>query len=261
MRAVPSLAYAQVVASLERLLKEARTKRIWRERLLELEAAIVAHYVKLPRTAEMDLRPAYIEFAIEQGCRALVDAPRALTVTRDDFLKILPRSAERLTARLKAQFEALLVKHLRLVPGAVDDPLELAVATWVCGLCKSATPMRFSAMLAHPCAYAPRTPQTNDAYVYTASKLHVTKSLGNGERARRVPFQFDFIEDDLQGGLQRISGIVRAMGFDPQRTTWQEIEDSGVRLECVECRNLPRDSKYGSWVRAYTFDAAVSLSI
>ncbi len=193
-----------------------------------------------------------------KDCRALVDAPHSQMVTRDDFVKILPRLAEQHLTSLKAQFTAILLEHFRLPPDRVDEPLDLAVATWMCGLCKS-QPTRFPEVLAHPCAYEPRSWRVldycrDDPYVNNAVNLHVTSTAYGWERAR-LPFQFDFVTDNLQSRLQRVCDVVQAMGYDPQRTTWQEIEASEVRLECMDCRSLPNYAP-----RAYVFEVAVCSS-
>ncbi|KAI0714181.1 hypothetical protein C8T65DRAFT_694919 [Cerioporus squamosus] len=184
-----SFGYTQVACVLDKFLNETRTKRIWRERLHKLEAAIIEHYVELPRTPEMDYRPAYIEFALLKDCRALVDAPHSQSV---------------------------------------------------CFYCES-TPMRFPAILAHPCAYKPRTDRVmdyrrDDLYVNNAVILHVTKT--SEWKHARFPFQFDFVIDSLRSRLRKACDVLRAMGYDPRRTTWQEIESSKVRLDCVDCRRL-----------------------
>ncbi|TFK92468.1 hypothetical protein K466DRAFT_650444 [Polyporus arcularius HHB13444] len=252
--------YTQVAYTLDKFLNETRSKRIWRERLYDLEAAIVAHYVKqFPRTPETDFRLAYIEFALMKDCRALVDAPHSQMVTRDDFVKILPRLAEQHLTSLKAQFTAILLEHFCLPPDRVDEPLDLAVATWMCGLCKS-QPMHFPEVLAHPCAYEPRSWRVldycrDDPYVNNAVNLHAT-SIAYGWEHARLPFQFDFVTDNLRSRLQRVCDVVKAMGYDPQRTTWQEIEASEVRLECVDCRSLPNYAP-----GAYVFEVAVEHSL
>ncbi|RDX54125.1 hypothetical protein OH76DRAFT_1479173 [Lentinus brumalis] len=249
--------YTQVAYTLDKFLNETRSKRIWRERLYDLEAAIVAHYVKqFPRTPETDFRPAYIEFALMKDCRALADAPHSQIVTRDDFVKILPRLAEQHLTSLKAQFTAILLEHLQLPSDTVNDPLDLAVAMWMCELCKS-QPMRFPEVLAHPCAYKPRSWRVldyrrDDPYVNNAVNLHVNSTAYGWEHAR-LPFQFDFVTENLQSRLQRVCDVVQAMGYDPQRTTWQEIEASEVRFECVDCRSLPNCAP-----GAYVFEVAVS---
>ena len=77
------------------LFRQVRKERVWTERLEALEEAILAHYVQLPRTPPMDIRPPYIEFALMKECRVLAQATLTRKITSDDFSAIIPGLADR----------------------------------------------------------------------------------------------------------------------------------------------------------------------
>ena len=54
---------------------DAEREAVLTVRFQALKAAVEAHYVSLPKTADMDHRPQAIDFAFTNECRALLDVP------------------------------------------------------------------------------------------------------------------------------------------------------------------------------------------
>lgn len=89
-----------------------------RPRFLNLEQALLAHYVQLPRVASMDCRPEYVDLALMEECKTMADVPADQTVTREDFACIVPTLAAPWEQERKDKLLAALSKCIP--PVAID---------------------------------------------------------------------------------------------------------------------------------------------
>ena len=239
------------------LFHTVRKERGWTERLQALEEAILTHYVQLPRTPQMDIRPPCIEFALMKECRALAEAPSTRTITSNDFLAIIPTLAARWLAEKADMLRSQLRTLLKPSP-QVKDPLELAVAVWVCKHCKAR--LRFPAVLAHPCAYQRPSSEVSSYpwleyigcaradYVHTAASLTQRRDK-NGTLS--VAFDTVNFVHDVRDVVKTLSHIVRTLGLDPACALATDLDKCEARLYCQRCL---RDGLR----RAYAWEAAVS---
>ncbi|KAI8996462.1 hypothetical protein BD414DRAFT_534170 [Trametes punicea] len=129
-------AWQTVLGLLEPVLQDARQKRLVSERrnLLNnrfdaLGQAIQAHYVRLPRTATMEFRPHYIDFALMADFKLLLDAPDAENITAEDFSQLIPAVVPKWETEQREKLSSFMKEVL---PGPVAegvDVLDLAVAS------------------------------------------------------------------------------------------------------------------------------------
>ena len=268
--------WASVLVALDGFLNETRERCLSAERqaairtrLGSLETAMLEHYIQLPRTAEMDIRPNYIEFAFMDKCKALADAPVEQTVTREDFLAIMPELHKKWLVSAKAQLAKEVKQHLRTLSVSVTtrNPLNLAVAMFVCAHCRPFACMRFPAVLAHVCGYTAEDnddswenldemPKSSELYALTARMLHVDKDDYETYREARTPFSLSKMvgrEDKyIREVLEPMCTIVRALGLDPATATAADLEACDERLKCATCAAEGRPEQVYGW------DAAVS---
>ncbi|KAM5534514.1 hypothetical protein V8D89_011846 [Ganoderma adspersum] len=268
--------WANVLVALDGFLNETRERRLSAERqaairtrLGELEKAMLEHYVQLPRTAAMDVRPNYIEFALMDKCKALADAPVEQTVTREDFLAIMPELRKKWLTSAKTELANEVKQHLRTLSVSVTtrNPLTLAVAIFVCAHCRPFACMRFPAVLAHACGYTDdpdsdswedldEMPKGSELYAFTARMLHVDKDDYHTDWEAREPFSLSKVvgrEDSyIHEVLKPMCAIVRALGLDPATATAADLEACDVRLRCATCAAEGRPEQVYGW------DAALS---
>lgn len=255
----------------KRLDKELRTAL--RARFDLLEEVITAHYVTLPRTARMEFRPQYIDFAFTPECRAIVDVATSETVTADQFAAVLPALAEKWHADRRAEFTAYLLPHLGDIAPDVD-PLALAISVFQdsrscygpSGL------MRYPAVLAHNsgCDNCFRMDRSRTTEEYLAHDLYTrtTKSLAwtaeqfstlqsiDEYAATHVPFNLRSLAgpEEARELVDIVRRVVAALGLDPARATVDELERCGVWLRCTSCETRsPKDE-----IKAMSWSAAVS---
>ncbi|EIW59894.1 uncharacterized protein TRAVEDRAFT_71786 [Trametes versicolor FP-101664 SS1] len=272
-------AWLKVQTVLDRFLSDTRAKRLdeelrtaLRARFDMLEEVITAHYVTLPRTARMEFRPQYIDFALTPECRAIADVPTSETVTADQFAAVVPALAKQWHADRRAEFTAYLLPHLGDIAPDVD-PLTLAISVFrdnrSCygpfGL------MRYPAVLAHNCGCDNcfRTDHSRTTEEYFADDLYTrtTKSLGWTEAEfstlqyvdeyadTHVPFNLGSLAgpEEAREVIDIVRRVVAALGLDPARATADELERCGVWLRCTSCETRsPKDEiEAMSWSAAY----------
>nr|VWP02239.1 Thioredoxin 1 (Trx-1) [Ganoderma boninense] len=265
--------WSNVLVVLDEFLKKRRDRRLLgehqvavRARLGELEKAILEHYVQLPRTPAMNIRPIYIEFAHMEKCKALANAPAEQTVTSDDFLKILPGLHKEWHTSAKTQLVKALKKHLQslrvtITGAAMRDPLNLAIAVFVCRD-HPFTCMRYPAVLAHPCGYTSEhdvwedrdsLPTWENIYTTTARRLYVDED-DDDEVDGREPFALSKVvgvEDSyVCKVLKPMCAIVRALGLDPANATVADLEACGARLRCGTCVSEGKPDVVYGWEAA-----------
>ncbi len=274
-----------MLAALDGFLNDTRARRLDKElrtalgaRFKLLEEAIRAHYVTLPRTAKMDCRPRYIDFAFTPECRAIADVPTSETVTLAQFTAVVPALAEKWDADRRAELLAYLRPHLGKVAPAVD-PLSLAIAVF-----KPKTScyvdggrMRYPTIFTHDCRWLhcfrgaklknAEALRQEDAYTRAVHCLKMdAHELGELEKNPDLPVYIDapFHLRELAGdsgaaiAVEGMRRIVSALGLDPARATFDDVERADVWLCCVTCETeRPNDSIWAMpWTRAVSFFVA-----
>ncbi|KAI0332672.1 hypothetical protein GY45DRAFT_1432889 [Cubamyces sp. BRFM 1775] len=272
-QAVPKLTTAESnticeCKTVQRILEKKRHERIRRERepvLLArfdaLEEAIRSHYVRLPRTASMEFRPRYIDFAFtDNSFRALLDAPTEQSVTATDFADLVPDATAAWEATQREELAAAIKAELPFAIPEDVDVLDLAVAFFPCpcGVEKyllehgAKDPLRFPAILGHSCPRKNRyTGQVSEDDLYSAAAMY--GGIEHGFPVNTVglrPFNVQNVPVST-GAIRQACNVVKAMGYDPARTTLSDLQGCNVLLTCVQCAETRSD------VRVYTWDAAI----
>lgn len=269
---VYNAAWQKVLVVLEEFFKDIRENRLNYElrktlkvRFDALEEAITAHYVTLPRTARMDCRPQYIDFALTPECRAIADVPTSQTVTADDFAPIIPALAQTWDADRRQELTEYLLPHLGDI--AAVDPLELAISFFnrpakIAGRFQPClgdiSTMRYPAILNHHCLTGPSagcyrgSSYSVDEFLKEDVYTRTTKTLGHYadyesmllEAAEdtpclrtHVPFKLNRDGDGLHPGdvIARMRRIVSMVGLDPARATYGDLERCDAWFRCISC--------------------------
>ncbi|EIW59895.1 uncharacterized protein TRAVEDRAFT_47198 [Trametes versicolor FP-101664 SS1] len=272
--------WQKVLIVLDDLLKSTREKRLNSEyrqtiwvRFKTLERAIQAQYVTLPRNVRMDCRPRYIDLALTPECRAIIDVPMSEAVTVDDLAAVVPALVQTWEAETRKALTEHLLPHLGDIAADVD-PLELAVSFFYSnnGSCTGPISiMRYPAILKHHCNrtedcyrsgwYTKEEFLKEDLYTRTTKTLgtYVVDSeseiLAHRENVRtRVPFHLGGWGP--RGVVARMQRLVSAMGLDPTRATFEELERCDMWLRCTTCETEnPNNAIFAhSWNSAYQHD-------
>lgn len=227
----------------------------------------------------MDCRPRYIDFAFTPECRAIVDVPTSETVTLDQFTAVIPALAEKWDADRHKELLEYLRPHLGEVASDVD-PLSLAIAVFKLKKEKSCYAdigrMRYPTVLIHDCAWFNcfRGAKLKNAEAFRQEETYVrtVHSLEWGafdyselEKKPDHPVYIDapFHLDGLTGpseaacAVQSMRRIVSALGLNPARATFNDLEQSDVWLRCVTCETeRPNDAIWAmSWIYAVSLFA------
>ncbi|KAI0753841.1 hypothetical protein C8Q74DRAFT_1222369 [Fomes fomentarius] len=205
----------------KRLVKE-RTG-VFCPRFAALQAAILAHYVQLPRTAHMDYHPDSVDLALMDECRAIADVPADQTVTQEDFARVVPELAARWEQERKKELTEAVIARLPKPPPDDVDILGLSIAIFPCTGCKFARhsqsrPHRYPAILGHPCAHARyhssdfETAHNKDMEPYpTLATMRSTEEVEHDQRW----YPFTLSLRDLDATILYLSQIMCVMGLDP----------------------------------------------
>ncbi|KAL1940717.1 hypothetical protein VTO73DRAFT_7758 [Trametes versicolor] len=277
--------WKKVLTALDGFLNETREKRLDKElraaliaRFELLEQAIQAHYVTLPRTAKMDCRPRYIDFAFTPECRAIVDVPTSETVTLDQFTAVIPALAEKWDTDRHKKLLEYLRPHLGEVAPDVD-PLSLAIAVFKLKKEKSCYVdigrMRYPTIFTHDCHFNDcfrgailqnaEVFHQGDTYTRTVHSLKWGEfEFGRlGEKPNYAvfvdaPFHLDELADPSKAAcaMQCMRRLVSALGLDPARATFDDLDRSDVWLRCVTCETARPSATIWAmpWTRAYRHD-------
>ncbi|KAI0332683.1 hypothetical protein GY45DRAFT_1360059 [Cubamyces sp. BRFM 1775] len=258
-------AWQDVYERLEGHLNDIRKERIAAERRALLESrlelfdeVIRDFYVRLPRSASMEYRARGADLAFIDECQSLLDAPNERLVTQADIEAILPDVVARWEAEQKEKLSTMVKNALpEPVPDDVDA-LTLAVAMFGC-LCFGQdfrwhrtpgegefAPPRFPAILGHDCI-------RRDYWRYNAHKeseyAHIVLKLSSSATARR-PFKVENIIH-TPGVVSEASIVLKTLGFDPLRTTVDDLKDCNARLRCLSC-----SQNYAGY--AFTWETAIN---
>ncbi|KAI0358164.1 hypothetical protein OH77DRAFT_1248023 [Trametes cingulata] len=207
----------------------------------------------------MDCRPQPIDLAFTPECRAIIDVPTSETVTAADFASVIPMLAAKFVADRREELTKFIRPILEEVPAGVD-PLDLAIACFPpldvyagvrCHDCNVAS-MRYPAILAHDChdgCFRSRRVtkerfEADDYYTRTVKSLRWSDAnfkrlyLENYPERTHVPFHTAALEERIllvKAVVERMRKIVSALGLDPMKTTFEELEACETWLRCDAC--------------------------
>ncbi|KAI0631923.1 hypothetical protein C8Q77DRAFT_1122703 [Trametes polyzona] len=258
-------------------LRDKQYRDLITARMEVLEKALVAHYVKaLPRTPEMDCRPQPIDFALTPECRAILDVPASVSVTPEQFSSIIPPLAEKWDAE---QRQALLDYIVPLLGDIADDvdPLRLAIAYFKTG---GTTKWGSSdGLMRYPDILAPSTradsyhlrraplndnhPDEEDSYAYAVKTLYWRTASPDGTDKEekfsevRVPYSLARLAEPEVARvlIESFRRVVSALGFNPARATFDELQQCGRWLRCAACERKD-DVVAFTWLSAAQHDRA-----
>ncbi|KAI0794313.1 hypothetical protein C8Q74DRAFT_1247931 [Fomes fomentarius] len=251
--------WEQVLAAIDTFLVKTRADRLKKEldevmkiRATELEAAIVAHYVQLPRSFRMDCRPRAVDLAQEPEIRALGEAPTTDNVTRETFADVLSSVVPRWEQKQKAALTKIIRPHLGIkrIPRSID-PLDLAIAVFHPEP-DSHIPddrshmLRFPDLLGRDCM---RHELRDGCAVNSKDRwAHWTRT-----RSSQLPFNLGNFRyrRPLSAGVKWMRNIVTALGLDPNRATFAELQACDARVRCLQCEKLGEEDRIYSWQAAF----------
>ncbi|KAI0753868.1 hypothetical protein C8Q74DRAFT_344960 [Fomes fomentarius] len=231
----------------KRLVRE--SAGVFRPRFAALQAAILAHYIQIPRNATMDCHPDSVDLALMDECRVIADVPEDQTITQEDFARVVPELAARWEQERKKELIEAVVSRLPVPPPDDVDVLGLSIAIFPCTDCKFARHSRsrpdafyrYPAILGHPCAHARyhssdfETAHNKDMEPYpTLATIRSTEEVEHDQRW--YPFTLSAARD-LDDTIHYLSEILCVMGLDPWRTTEEDLQASPARLRCILCQS------------------------
>ncbi|KAI0794311.1 hypothetical protein C8Q74DRAFT_1445734 [Fomes fomentarius] len=243
--------WERVLAAIDTFLVKTRADRLKKEldevmkiRATELEAAIVAHYVQLPRSFIMDCRPRAVDLAQEPEIRALGEAPPTDNVTRETFADVLSSVVPRWENRQKAELTEMVWPYLGIkrIPQGID-PLDLAISVFFCDHDipdSRSSALHYLDLLGCDCM------RHNPPFVFTNKEPPPEDRWAKiARRPSEVPFNpsnFRF-RSRLRVGVERMRDIVTVLGLDPNRATFTELQ--GCTDEAAFQHTLEHDPHYG----------------
>ncbi|KAI0640754.1 hypothetical protein C8Q79DRAFT_1078974 [Trametes meyenii] len=269
-------AWWKILTALNDFLKQTQKERLDKEirdalrtRFEALENILVAHYVTLPRTADMDCRPWYIDIALLPPCRALLDKPSTTPVPTAKLETLIPTLADEWYNSTKTALAEYICPHLGEIAAGVA-PLTLAIAVFprseVCqGTARS---LRFPALLAHNCACRMRTQRhesewltQKDEYTRIAMTLGWTETESvhyeyDDSCTVRVPFNAGALPppETAAEGIARMRRIVSALGLDPARATPDDLDRCDLWLRCTTCETARPNDDIFMWTWSGAFE-------
>ncbi|KAH9851976.1 hypothetical protein C2E23DRAFT_216349 [Lenzites betulinus] len=244
----------KVLISLDKLLNNTRMRRrraelcvVLHPRFADLEEALQAHYVTLPRNARMDCRPTYIDLALMPECRAIIDVPTSVTVTAEDFAAGIPAVAEKWEENMKKELTAYIRPHLPKIARRNPDPLTLAIAIFNCED-RCAWAWHWPNILLHGCFYGVDSTmddsEDDDAYTYAAKVMNFKEPTDDSpcmydDKERDFPFRTSALtskSEDARRAVDCMSAIVSACGLNPSKATIEDLERTDAWLWCTHCK-------------------------
>ncbi|KAI0753828.1 hypothetical protein C8Q74DRAFT_1222360 [Fomes fomentarius] len=223
----------------KRLVQECTA--VFRTRFAALQAAILAHYIQLPRTAPMDYHPNHVDLAFMEECRAIADVPTDKSVTQEDFAPLIPELGARWERECKKGLTEAVIAHLPAPLPDDVDVLGLGISVFACMRCTLARARhsprphafyRYPAVLGHPCThyFSSKNADNENMEVYpTLVTMRPTEEV----KGNRYPFSVSQV--DLGSTMLSLRNIMETMGLDPLRTTAEELQACSARLRCRWC--------------------------
>ena len=190
---------------------------------------------------EDDLQPQFSDYALLPEIRSVLADPGD-TLASTGQLSRLSEDQDALIKQWKQAIEDELIGKLRAIlvlPDDVDDPLSLAIASFVCKGCHQSVPPRYPALLTHRCLRQTRYILRNDV-LYEATVEEYALALDS-----RSALNADKITVDAQM-IQRLTAIIETRGLDPLHVSQDALENCEGRMYCAytKCQIDRTDSLY-----------------
>lgn len=225
----------------------------------------------------MDARPQYVDFALMDECKTVANAPSTETITGEHFAPLIPSLASRWENERKTELIDALRKTLGKVADS-PDPLNLAVAIFPCTRCdqKLFPFFRYPAVLGHPCGHSRGSDPYGfdldfdldlyefglddgvDVYRTTATTTKPNPHEFFPETKKVLPFELKNMSSRSRSGVERalknMYRIVKTLGLDPMRATFEELMSCEARLRCGACAMKEGDRPD----EVFAWEAAVS---
>lgn len=213
----------------------------------------------------MELGPHFVDFAFMPECQTFADAPASQHVTSADFSSIIPVVGEKWRSERESELRGILVKQLGNVPDDAN-PFDLAMGVFICGGSCSRALVRYPDILAHGCTRKVRPADVKGKSEGSHYARAVMTHKVHSEMQERtwdsrwdgscVPFNLACLADEKTTGkvMRALRSIVSAMGLDPVKATFEELESCKTRLVCSTCNR--KGGLNAKW--AYGWEAAVS---
>ena len=246
--------WEKVQEALQGFLTETRATRLEEERkatvkqrFADLDEAIVAHCVTLPRNMSMDCRPVALDLALQEELEPIANAPTSETITRERLAAIIPKLVANWHAEQRQVIQSFLVPFITRVPRGVDI-LDLAIAVIYRKSYSNTWTLHYPHVLTNNCFR--RSSCWRDEGKFTSSHYAAVVVASEGWKG---PFSLEFLEQKhAEVGIRWMRNIVANLGLDPDTATIADLERCEARVQCLKCAEL------GEPVHACTWEAAVS---
>ncbi len=242
--------------ALHTFLNETRDARLKKEReavikkrFAELDKAIIAHCVTIPRDATMDCHPLALDLALQADLEPIANAPSSERVTSEMFAAIVPKLVTDWEAEQRKFLRSFFRRFITKVPRG-GDILDLAIAIFYCSSCSptAVREMRYPYFL------------TWSSFRYCNARNRQSSAFNcdhYAAPARPNPYSApcdltSFEPKQVEMGIKWMRNIVTKLGLDPGTATFADLEQCEARLRCLKCADL------GGQQGAYTWEAAVS---
>ncbi|KAI1790215.1 hypothetical protein LXA43DRAFT_514687 [Ganoderma leucocontextum] len=267
-------AWLHVQNILQDFLENTRRKRVqdrYKASSSCLEEAIIFHCIRLPRNATMDCRPCFIDLAMDDRIRVLIEHPVSTVASPATFSALIPSRVADWHVERRKELVEFFIRHLGPLPDGVD-PLSLATAVIVCPLCQVFSErrlkiLRYPDILAHDCTRFAVYPGPG---LYASIAMTTWMSPFNLYRCPNlgalVPFSFARGLSEVPSKTYAIDfmlTIVSTLGLDPSRATREDVQRCDARLRCVVCEASgpgPHSPERQGFA-AYTGEAAASFAL
>ncbi|KAI0358177.1 hypothetical protein OH77DRAFT_1518886 [Trametes cingulata] len=271
--------WRKIMKMLRKPLERSRRLRLHfqlRDGLDIIEEGLYNHYRSMPRTAQVDCRPTFVDLAFMPDCRALLEHPTQPDSPFSELEAIIPSLADRWESQTRDQLSRYMRPYF---PGlrADVDVLQLAAAVFpgVWPRCKHwqdprAYALHYPGILRHPCLRSclctkRKVPASRTHSYEHAVTTHRAGDVRYNERegsylareARRLagqrPFDVGVLPNDISIGeqnIERMQAVLAKLGLDPTRATIEEAAACEARLRCLACESEHTYRIY-DWLAAY----------
>ena len=248
------IGWEKVQTALHTFLNDARSARLKKEReavirmrFAQLNQAIIAHCITIPRDATMDCRPVAFDLALQAELEPIANAPNSETVTRETFAAIVPQLVASWKAEQQQFLRSFLGRFITKVPRGVDI-LDLAISiVYTNKALDNVRWMRYPFILAEKFRYF----NSDDGGEFPSS--HYAAPVASSPQSR--PYTLKYLEPkQVEVGIKWMRNIVAKLGLKPDSATLSDLEQCDARLRCLKCVEEGQGEEY-----AYTWEAAVSV--
>ncbi|KAM5535209.1 hypothetical protein V8D89_011145 [Ganoderma adspersum] len=180
------------------------------------------------RVPEDDMQPQFADYALlheiqkelDDSGDALVSAERLSRVWEDED-SVVNQWKRTIQDKLITKLSAVLT-----LPDDVDDPLNLAIASFTCGGCRRFVPLRYPALLTHACLRRERFLSWNDD-LYEATVEEFASAIDS-----QPALSVDKIIVDPET-IRRLTAIIETLSLDPLHASQDDLNRCGRRMYCA----------------------------